>query len=622
MEQSEERSRGIVERVTAPPEIARILKAGVVENALLTLTIPKDETAGTYYSLFTCKNGNLGERHSLLISYPGDKTFVHKMAAAPKITLNFAISGYLIRLDSRFKKVVKAGGVPLLRLHFPKTLFATKSREKRSRVPCYREVLAVLRRRNHRPMETKIFELGEEWLSIMLQAKGAAEGTLLDPPRLGVGDFAKLEIQYREKNASFDIPATGVVQWNTRLMNPQGQWIDIYRVNIKLMAIGYKTSYESLIENFTKEFMLQKETPTESLVKKIIWECDFQSGAMEKEAPQLYEEIRSGQVEAVLEAIPQWLDNPAVLVDMVRGLEKHGNALHWLKAFELFLSKEETSMPAQELLLEAFLERKSFVPLMDLVRLLPEDSEHFTAIANVLKTFSGNRLVETIGKSVDRPDVQYFITQILVNDGESDHLRDVLPFLKNNPEANQMVAWRLVDEAETIEDFQQLIVVIANRIKGDNSGAMALVMQQYVRMASDEQLLKALELYVSDQGKAGEVVVAELVHRRKPELMLKGVRFMNSDSMASMILAMGMIQHATSSQVKDAAKMCRSSPRAKQILEAGHARTTKGGFFSAMSSRKESPQAKQLLEEAKDTYRAARRFITGEEYEEDDPKED
>ncbi|MBF0189412.1 MAG: hypothetical protein HQL50_15925 [Magnetococcales bacterium] len=598
---------GASERVSDPNKVVHFLRTATLEQAFLDVTVMPSKRR--YNAYFLCVNGNLGRRDAIFLSLPEGDNTGRIFDDATSVNISFQLDGSLVDVPSNFVGIGKKGDHVCAELTYPDLVSLKKIRQfMRVQVPQHVDIAMEVRQRNKPPFSARVFDLAMGGLSFSYRVRSYMEGgAAAMEHRLKAEDFVKMEIHVPDGAAAYDIPVNGVVRRVSRLRREDGSLEEVVGVEIMMISMGLKNKFNELIDLLEKEGRLVRQGRAGLSMKDMAIECDHERGAMEDEAPEVYAAIRDGDVAAMVALINEWHANPQVSADLAAGLAEHGNSHTILTAFKTLFGIGQSE--STDRLFEALMERRHFNTLMELMQILPENSPYAEKLAQgLVGHFPSDKLIEAVSRTRNKPTIQSILIEAMATTGTVDDFVESLSHLRDNLDATVKLAHRISDRSQSSDDLVRVIATVRGALKGEASDqALDILVKKFTRVASEPALLSVLERHISDHSLAGEFLVSEIVHRGRPEDMIKAFRQMTMDSMSSLFLALGLVRTGSLDQIRKALALSRTCPRAKLVLGGEMLRfqeqNRKGGLalFSKLSdgNRKEMMRrSAQLIKEA------------------------
>ncbi|MBF0588653.1 MAG: PilZ domain-containing protein [Magnetococcales bacterium] len=592
------------ERITNRDEVARMLRIATLERVFLDVSTA--DRSLSYQSLFLCKGGNLGSRDALYITAPEQN--VDRIARpGSKVSIRYQWDSNLFEIVVPFKAQEEKRGQPCLRLGFPRSLSVKKVRQfNRFNIPSDVTLSATVRKRGLKPFPAEVSDLGLGGLSLIypVPEKRAKRG--LNSGRFKGEDLIKLEVHVPDGHTSIDITINGAIRRVSTIRMGENDLREILGVEIMLIDLSLKSRFNELVEELEEESRRQREEEDseESFDPELLEECDHKKGHMEDQSPEVYDAIRGGQSEEMLAHLASWQGNQDVTMELVEGLVKHGSSSELLAAFRHLYPHE--GHPGVELLFNALLEKRHFATLMEMLQILPEASPFMTPLCGcVVDAFRGEKLMEAVRRTRNKPKIQSQLITNLVDRGSVDDFVQSLGFMEENPHGTMLVVDQISKRSDTSDDYMRVIAMMRNMTRGDSNQALEVLLKKFIKVATDGALLQVLERYVSDQGEAGQILTSEMAHRGNPLLVAKAFKQVAMDSTSSMVLAYGLVQCGTREYIEAALEFCGSCPRARTILQGQLLRFQMKRKLGFLSSTFSDAQRKDLLGKSKVYYAEA-----------------
>ena len=266
--------------------------------------------------------------------------------------------------------------------------------------------------------------------------------------------------------------------------------------------------------------------------------------------------------------------------------------------------------PDADLLVEAIIERRHVTSALKILELIPENSVNLDALIQLITRHgSPEKLLEAVRLTSERPRVQQNLLPILTRTAPVKHLIEAYQYIPKNSPLLEGLLELILEKVRSTMDLMPLI----RSTEDVTSETFFKLIRRFIKGAPVKELVKLLEIQVSDMTEMGEFIVTEIVARGKPDHMFEAYEFVGMDSFASVALACAMSRYAPSEAIDAALEQSSALPRAaivlrhtqlKQLVSEGEQQ----GFVAKILGKSNEKEARQA--ELKKIEQDAKRLIT------------
>ncbi|MBF0611937.1 MAG: hypothetical protein G8345_07585 [Magnetococcales bacterium] len=269
--------------------------------------------------------------------------------------------------------------------------------------------------------------------------------------------------------------------------------------------------------------------------------------------------IQEEKVEKMLEAIPSVRDNPANLRALIVAILQHGKAFHMVDA----LSKVRSDVELVNALVHGIINKTGVNPLIDALRYAGESQLAMQALAHAIcKQGTIQHIIRAIATVHKNPEVSQIWALEVMGKGNVEQMLEALNLIDKDSNGPVILVTGIVSNKES--STEQLI----RALQGckENPKALAVVAVELAKRADTSSMVTLLDKYVSDSTDAGEIVVAKLVNKGRPQQIADACKHITSDSNAARILAWGVATKCALDQLLRAHRLLTTSPMARQMV--------------------------------------------------------
>jgi hypothetical protein len=271
--------------------------------------------------------------------------------------------------------------------------------------------------------------------------------------------------------------------------------------------------------------------------------------------------VQAGNIEKMLEALPQVVDNPQFTRMIVAAILKHPDAKQFHMADAL--NKVYKDVELVNALVHGMVTRKGVNPLIDSIRFVGESPPAMKALAvAICEQGTVNHMIRALANSKGNPDAENILAMEVMDKGTLDQMQEAMKLMDSQSPGMVILATGLIAR-ENVPVEQLVRGLMAGK---DNEPAANLLAVEVAKVADVTSLLSALEKYVRDTTEAGEIVTARIIQNGRAKQLLSACRHVTTGSNASLMLAVGITKKGTPEDVYRGFRMMAANPQAKQIL--------------------------------------------------------
>lgn len=216
-----------------------------------------------------------------------------------------------------------------------------------------------------------------------------------------------------------------------------------------------------------------------------------------------------------------------------------------------------------DMLVEAIIERKHVTSALKILEIVPDDSRNMDALVQMVVMYgSSEKLLEAVRVCTNKPRVQQNLLPILSRTAPIRYLIEAYQHIPKDSALLESLLELILDKVKSTMELMPLI----RSTEDETSTTFFKLIRRFVKGAPAKELVKLLEIQVSDRTPLGEFIVTEIFARGKTEHMAEAYDFVGMDSFASVALALGLARYGTLSQIDAALEKSNSLPRAAVLL--------------------------------------------------------
>ena len=563
--------------IRKPRNIVEILMLAIEENALLDVLI---QPAGVRTNaFFVCKDGNMGKRESLLITSLNTEKEIKACRESKVIKVFMQTFRYLIELDGQFVDMVEVKGTPCVQLAFPDviTISAQARQFKRRRVPFSVDLPLVVEIKGQKPFKAKVFDVAIAGCSFIRHISDSES-----PPMFPKGTQLKAAMLSPDRTNTYKVPVSGVVRKIFTMRNRYNEIMELLGMEFTLVSTHAQSDFNKLLRFIDDEF-----GRTRNQTNPIIDRCILEQDALQGDYPDVHQAIDSGDPDLMLSMLAVWGKDPGARRALISGIIKIGMTRSGISA-QLVAAVQSLAAiewsPDADMLVEAIIERRHVTSALKILEVVPDDSKNMDALIQMITTHgSVDKLLEAIRLCAEKPRIQQNLLPILTRTAPIRYLIEAYGHIpKDSPLLEGLLELILSKTKSTME-----LMPLIRSTEDVTSTTFFKLIQRFIKGAPVKELVKLLEIQVSDRTPVGEYIVTEIYARGKPDHMAEAYDFVGMDSDASVALALGLARYATPEYIEIALEKSNALPRAAKILQYASLKNTveedaKGFSFSRM----------------------------------------
>ena len=552
-------------QIRKPRNIVEILMLAIEENALLDVLI---QPAGVRTnSFFVCQDGNMGKRESLLITSLNTEEEVRACNESKVIKVFMQTFRYLIEVDGEFLDFVDVKGTPCAKLAFPEviTISAQARQFKRRRVPFSLDLPMIIDMKGKKPYKSKVFDVAIGGCSFIrhIDKKSLAN------PVFPKGTQLQAKVLSPDRTNSYEVPVNGVVRKIFTMRNRYNEIMELIGMEFNLISTNAQGDFNKLLRFIDDEF-----SRTRNQTNPIIDRCILEQESLQGDYPDVHQAIESGDPDRILGMLAIWEKDPnarrALISGIIKiGMTRSGVSAHLVTALQSVAAIGWSS--DADMLVEAIIERKHVSSALKILECVPDDSKSIDALIQMITTHgSADKLLEAVRLCIDKPRIQQNLLPILTRTAPMRYLIEAYQHIhKDSPLLDGLLKLILNKTKSTME-----LMPLIRSTEDVTSDTFFKLIRRFIKGAPVKELVKLLEIQVSDRTQVGEFIVTEIVARGKPEHMAEAYDFVGMDSFASVALAFALARYAPPEMVEMALEKSTALPRAAVILRYTHLKST------------------------------------------------
>ena len=529
----------------------------IEENALLDVLI---QPAGVRTNaFFVCQDGNIGKRQSLLITSLNTEEEIKACRESQVIKVFMQTFRYLVEVDGKFVDFVDVNGTPCVHLAFPDVItISPQARQfKRRRVPFSLDLPMTIESKGQKPYKSKVFDVAIGGCSFIRHISESGMKDTAFPK----GKQVKALVFSPDKTNAYEVPVSGVVRKIFTMRNRYNEVMELIGLEFNLISTSAQGDFNKLLRFIDDEFARSRNQ-----TNPIIDRCILEQAGLDGDYPDVHQAIESNDPDRILGMLAVWGKDPSARRALISGIIKIGMTRSGVSAqlvsALLSLAAIEWSADA-DMLVEAIIERKHVTSALKILEIVPDESKNLDALVNMITMHgSSEKLLEAIRLCADKPRIQQNLLPILTRTAPMNLLIEAYQHIpKDSPLLTGLLEFILNKTKSTME-----LMPLIRSTEDVTSDTFFKLIRRFVKGAPVKELVKLLEIKVSDRTEVGEFIVTEIISRGKPEHMAEAFDFVGMDSFASVALAFGLARYAPIDFVETASEKTNSLPRAGVIL--------------------------------------------------------
>ena len=548
----------------------------IEENALLDVLI---QPAGVRTNaFFVCSDGNMGKRESLLITTLNTEEEIRACKESEVIKIFMQTFRYLIELDGKFLDIVSVKGTPSLHLAFPEVItISPQAREfKRRRVSFSIDLPVTMDVKNQkRPFKAKVFDIAIGGCSFIRHINEKA----LKTPTFPKGTQLKAQVHSPDKTNPYHVPVSGVVRKIFTMRNRYNEIMELIGMEFTLISTDAQGDFNKLLRFIDDEFS-RTRNQTNPIIDRCILE---QQESLQGDYPEVHQAIDSGDADIMLSMLAVWGNDASARRALISGIIKagmtrSGASAQLVTALQAIAAIEWS--PEADLLVEAIIERKHVSSALKILEIIPDDSQNVDLLVKMITMHgSTDKLLAAVQICTQKPRIQQSLLPILTRTAPVKYLIEAYQYIEQGSPLLEGLLELILEKTKSTIELMPLI----RSVDDVDSETFFKLIRRFVKGAPVKELVKLLEIQVSDKTTVGEFLVTEIVARGKPDHMAEAFDFVSMDSFSSVALAFGLARYGLLEQVETALAKSAALPRAGIILryaglKRGIEQESKGGF--------------------------------------------
>ncbi|MEO5363897.1 MAG: PilZ domain-containing protein [Magnetococcus sp. DMHC-8] len=548
-------------QIRKPRNIVEILMLAIEENALVDVII---QPAGVRTNaFFVCQDGNMGKRESLLLTTLNTEQELRACHESQVIKIFSQTMRYLIEIDGRFADVVEVRGTPCIRLVFPDVIYISAQARQfnRRRVPFSIDLPITVDMKSKKPFKARVFDIAVGGCSFIHHV----DETVLAHPTFAKGAAVKAVLHSPDRTNPYEIPLSGVVRKIFIMRNRYNEIMELIGVEFNLISTDARGDFNKLLR-----FVDDECSRAGKQSNPVIDRCVLEQEGLEGDYADVQQAVESGDPDLIIGLLSIWRMDPSARRALISGIIKIGMTRSGVSA-QLVVALQIISAiewsPDADMLVEAIIERKHVASALKVLELVPEDSVNTDPLIKmIIMHGSPEKLLEAVRICTHKPRIQQHLLPVLSRTAPVKYLIEAYQYVhKESPLLEGLLELILEKTKSTME-----LMPLIRSVEDVNSTVFLKLIQRFAKGAPIKELVKLLEIQVSDKTQVGEFLVMEIVSRGKPEHLLEAFNYVSMDSFSSVALAFGLTRCALPYQLEMALTKTEGLPRAEIILRHAH----------------------------------------------------
>lgn len=544
--------------IRKPRNIVEILMLAIQENALLDVLIQPARVRTNAF--FVCQDGNMGKRESLLITSLNTKEEIEACQDSKVIKIFMQTVRYLIELDGIYEEFVTIKDTPCIKLKFPEVItISPQARQfKRRRVPFSLDLPMFISLKGKKPHRSQVYDIAIAGCSFI---RHIDEKSLANP-MFPKGTQLQAAIASPDPTNNYEVPVNGVVRKIFTMRNRYNEIMELLGMEFNLISTNAQGDFNKLLRFIDDEFARTKDQTNPIIDRCILADQDSLQGGN----ADVQQAVDSSDPDRILNMLAIHGKDPgarrALISGIIKiGMTKSGISSQLVTALHS-LAEIEWSSDA-DMLVEAIIERKHVTSALKILPIVPDDSENIDSLVQLITVYGSiDRLLEAIRVCKDKPRIQQNILPLLARKAPVKYMIEAYSHIQKESPLLDGLLEQILDKTKSTVELMPLI-----RSTEDVTSEMFLkLIRRFVKGAPVKELVKLLEIQVSDRTLVGEFIITEIVARGKPAHMAEAYDFVGMDSFASVALAFGMFRYATLDLIESSLDKSKTLPRAAIIL--------------------------------------------------------
>ncbi|MBF0184280.1 MAG: PilZ domain-containing protein [Magnetococcales bacterium] len=544
-------------QIRKPRNIVEILMIAIEENALVDVIIQPSGVRTNAF--FVCQDGNMGKRESLLLTSLNTEEEIRACRESTGIKIFSQTVRYLMELDGKFIDFVEVRGTPCIRLAFPEVIYISAQARQfsRRRVPFSIDMPISIDMKNDRPFKARVFDIAVGGCSFIRHV----DESHLFKPTFPKGTSLKGTLHSPDRTNPYEIPVTAVVRKIFTLRNRYNEIMELIGAEFTLIATDARGDFNKLMRFVDDEF-----TRTRNQTNPVIDRCVLEQEGLEGNYSEVQQAVESGDPDLMLGLLSIWRMDPSARRALISGIIKigmtrSGISAQLVTALQIIATIEWS--PDADILVEAVIERRHVSSALRVLEIIPEDSVNTDALVKLIVMHSSpEKLLEAVRICGNKPRIQQHLLPVLSRTAPAKYLIEAYQYIHKESPMLEGVLELILEKAKSTMELMPLI----RSVEDVNSAVFLKLIQRFAKGAPIKELVKLLEIQVSDKTQVGEFLVMEIVARGKPEHMLETFNYVSMDSFSSVALAYGLVKCGLPYQWEVALSKTETLPRAGVVL--------------------------------------------------------
>ena len=544
-------------QIRKPRNIVEILMLAIEENALVDVII---QPAGVRTNaFFVCQDGNMGKRESLLLTTLNTEEEIKACHESTSIKIFSQTVRYLIEIDGRFADIVEVKGTPCIRLVFPDVVYISAQARQfsRRRVPFSIDLPITIDMKANKPFKARVFDIAVGGCSYI---RHVDESHLFNPT-FPKGTPVKASLHSPDRTNPYEVPLSGVVRKIFTMRNRYNEIMELIGLEFNLISTDARGDFNKLLR-----FVDDECGRAGKQSNPVIDRCVLEQEGLEGDYADVQQAVESGDPDLILGLLSIWRMDPnarrALISGIIKiGMTRSGVSAQLVLALQIIAAIEWSS--DADMLVEAIIERKHVSSGLKVLDIIPEDSVNTDALIKMIIVHgSPEKLLEAVRICAHKPRIQQNLLPVLSRTAPVKYLIEAYQYIQKESPLLEGLLELILEKTKSTMELMPLI----RSVEDVNSTVFLKLIQRFAKGAPIKELVKLLEIQISDKTQVGEFLVMEIVARGKPEHILEAFNYVSMDSFSSVALAFGLTRCGLPYQVEVALTKTETLPRAATIL--------------------------------------------------------
>ncbi|MBF0162218.1 MAG: hypothetical protein HQL88_08010 [Magnetococcales bacterium] len=547
--------------IRKPRNIVEILMIAIEENALVDVII-QPATLRTN-AFFVCQDGNMGKRECLLLTSLNTEEEIKACRESAVIKVFCQTVRYLIEIDGKFIESTDVKGTPCIKLAFPDVIaISAQARQfNRRRVPFSIDMPITIDMKTQKPFRARVFDVAAGGCSFI---RHVDESHLFNPT-FPKGTVLKAVLESPDKTNPYSVPVNAVVRKIFTMRNRYNEIMEMIGAEFNLISTDARGDFNKLLR-----FIDDECVRTHKQTNPVIDRCVLEQEGLQGDYADVHQAVESGDPDLMLGLLSVWRMDPGARRTLVSGIIKIGMTRSGISAQLVsalqIISAIEWSADA-DMLVEAVIERKHVASGLKVLEVIPEDSANTDLLVKMIVTHgSPEKLLEAVRICSNKQRIQQTLLPILSRTAPIKYLIEAYQYIPKDSPLLESLLELILEKTKSTMELMPLIRSVDNV----HSVVFLKLIQRFARGAPVKELVKLLEIQVSDKTQVGELLVTEVVSRGKPEHIMEAFNHVSMNSFSSIALAYGLFRCALPHQVEFALMKTETLPKAAVILRYTH----------------------------------------------------